>query len=1152
MSGSRRRQRPASEKCVARPVSVKGVRSFSGAPEGLDALLLAKLAKEAGDGGHIHIARDGHRAELLQSLIAFFAPRLEAVLLPGWDSLPYDRMSPSGERAGRRVAALERLAIRTSDAPLLLIATPSGLVQRVPPTGFFADAREALSVGSDCDAQELKIRLIWRGYNETALVQELGEFVLRGAVLDFWPPAERHPIRIEFVECRIAGLRPFDPATQQAVGELNEICFGRASEVPLEPDAVERFRAGQKQRLGGALPSAIAQALEVPSKPFGIEPLLPLFHARLTPISDWLPDATLSIEEGAGERLEDRLELIAESFEAHRSLAPVEEALRPLPPEALYLRPEDWKALQTRGAIRIDPAPPAGGKASDLGGRPSPRFIGDRDPFAAAAEHLAEQATERRRILFLAPSRSLLNRLLPELAELMELEPLGVDTWPARGPAGKLAGAVAPLETGFVSPKLTVVTAADILGVGQARPSRSPSAAVPLPDLLELAPGDHVVHIDHGIGRIGAPESLDASGVVHGCAPIEYAGEEKLWVPAEDLDLLSRYGGEAKARLDHLGANGWAERKRKTIEDLAAVAARLAAMVEERRRHKADSVKAPAAAYRRFVARFPYLETEDQARAIAESLEDLASGRRMDRLICGDVGFGKTEVALRACFAVAASGRQAAVLAPTTPLSAQHLATFRRRFAGFGVEIAELSRRVSPEEAKLVKSGLADGSIGIAIGTQALLSRDIRFKDLALIVIDEEQRLGVQQKEALSALSSRAHRLMLTATPIPRTLEYALLGLREISVIATPPADRLPVRSSVLPHEPAAIADALRRERARGGQSFYVCPAIADLEPAAEELARSAPELTVAIAHGKTPPAEADRIFTEFLEGRIDVLLSTDIVESGLDIPNANTIVVRHADRFGLAQLHQLRGRVGRSTARGYAFLTYAEEGEIGEAARLRLASFAAGQTLGAGFAIAARDYDLRGAGDVIGEDQSGQVRAIGSDLYLRLLKCTVEALRRGEPPDPLAHFWTPQIDLGLPLGIPEELVPDAALRLSFYRRLAMTGEDESLDGFAARFADRFGDVPEPTENLICVAALKRLCRRHKVQSLQAGPRGAALRFAGAEVPAGAVRFVQEADGRAHLRGDGTLVWTAEWDKPERRMRELQRLMRSLGRSLEA
>jgi transcription-repair coupling factor (superfamily II helicase) len=1151
MSGSPRRRRPASAKRDPRRASGKRARRICGVPEGLDAPLLAKLAKEAGDAGHIHVARDGRRAELLRSLIAFFAPQLETIVLPGWDSLPYDRMSPSGERAGRRVAALERVATRTRDAPLLLIATPSGLVQRVPPPEFFTEARETIRSASDCDAEELKTRLIARGYGETALVQERGEFVLRGAVLDFWPPAEEQPIRIEFVERRIAGLRRFDPATQQAVAELEEICFGRASEVPLDPDSVERFRESQKERLGGTLPAPIDQALAAPSRPFGIEPWLPLFHARLSPIADWLPNGTLSVEEEASERIEDRLDLIAESYEAHRSLASAEESLRPLQPEALYVRPEDWRALQARGATLVV-ASPSDGKSRDLGGRAGPRFTSERDPIARAAEHLAEQATEGRRVLFLAPSRSLRNRLLPELAEQMRLEPWAAETWPARPATGKLIGAVAPLEAGFVSPKLSVVTAADILGPRQARPSRSPSAATPLPDLLEVAPGDHVVHIDHGIGRIGAPESLDASEVVHACAPIEYAGEEKLWVPAEDLDLLSRYGGERKARLDHLGGNGWAERKRKTIEDLAAVAGRLAELTEERRRQKAEPVNALPGAYRRFVARFPYLETEDQARAIADTLEDLASGRRMDRLICGDVGFGKTEVALRACFAVASSGRQAAVLTPTTPLSAQHLATFRRRFAGIGVEIAELSRRVSAEEAKRVKKGLADGSIGIVIGTQALLSRGIRFKDLALIVIDEEQRLGVQQKEALSALSAPAHRLMLTATPIPRTLEYALLGLREISVIATPPAERLPVRSSVLPHEPAAIADALRRERARGGQSFYVCPAITDLEPAAEELARSAPELSVAIAHGKTPAAEADRIFTDFLDGRTDVLLSTDIIESGLDIPNANTIVVRHADRFGLAQLHQLRGRVGRSTVRGYAFLTYAEEGEVGEAARLRLASFAAGQALGAGFAIAARDYDLRGAGDVIGEDQSGHVRAIGSDLYLRLLKCTVEALRRGEPPDPLAHFWTPQIDLGLPLGIPEELVPDAALRLSFYRRLAMTGEEESLDGFAARFADRFGDVPEPTENLICVAALKRLCRRHKVQGLQAGPRGAAVRFAGEEVPAGAVRFVQASDGRAHLRGDGTLVWTADWEKPQRRMRELQRLMRSLGRSLEA
>jgi transcription-repair coupling factor (superfamily II helicase) len=1055
-------------------------------------------------------------------------------------------------RGGARVAALQELATRDQEQRLLLIVTASALVQRIPEPQFFLQAIESLALGAECEADGLQLRLRYRGFSESALVQEQGEFSLRGLVLDFWPPSLQQPVRLEFAEGRIAGMRCFDPSTQQTTAEIDCIEFGRASEIPLDPSSIARFKSNQQERLGGILPSTIEQALDVPSKPFGLEPWLPLFHARLLSVSEWLPRATISFEEGADERIEDRLELVRESFETHRSLASAENALRPLPPEALYIQTQDWKALLARRATRITPDPSDKPTRKDAGGRSGPRFSGERDPLAAAAAHLAAEASSGRRIMFLAPTRNLLKRLLPALADLMDFKPIIVESWPARTPKRKLVGAVGPLERGFTSPTLTIVTAADILGLSQARPARSSAVTVPLPDLLEIAPGDHVVHIEHGIGRVGAPETLDAAGASHACAPLAYAGDGKLWVPAEDLDLLSRYSGDGKARLDRLGSESWAERKQQTIEELAEVASRLARLAEQRRSERVEPINAPSAAYRRFVARFPYLETEDQARAIRDTLQDLASGRRMDRLICGDVGFGKTEVALRACFAAAASGRQVVVLAPTTPLSAQHAATFRSRFAGLGIEIAELSRRVPAKQAKRIKKALADGSSRIVIGTQALLSPTIQFQDLALVVIDEEQRLGAKQKESLSALSSSAHRLMLTATPIPRTLEYALLGLREISVIATPPSDRLPVRTSVLPHEPAAIADALRRERARGGQSFYVCQAIADLGPAAAELASFAPELTVAVVHGKTPVAEADRVFTDFIDGRIDILLSTDIIESGLDIPNANTIVVRDADRFGLAQLHQLRGRVGRSIARGYAFLTYAEDAELAEPARLRLAGFAAGPTLGAGFAIAARDYDLRGAGDVIGEDQSGHIRAIGSDLYLRLLKTTLDALRRGEPPDPMAHFWTPQIDLGLPLGIPEELVPDAALRLSFYRRLAMTGTDDSVDGFAARFADRFGDVPEPTENLICLAAVKRQCRRYRIQSLQAGPKGAALRFQSEQVPPAVIRFVQDSSDRAHLRGDGALVWSADWETSRTRLRELQRLLRALGRSLDA
>jgi len=710
--------------------------------------------------------------------------------------------------------------------------------------------------------------------------------------------------------------------------------------------------------------------------------------------------------------------------------------------------------------------------------------------------------------------------------------------------------AVLGMESGFETDHVAIISEQDILGDRLVRPRKANRKLENfISEVTSLAAGDLVVHVEHGIGRFIGLQTLEVSGAPHDCLELHYAAETKLFLPVENIELLSRFGSEQTGvELDRLGGTGWQTRKAKLKNRIREIAGELIKIAAERMLHEAPKMPVQAGIYDEFCARFPYEETEDQLTAIQSTLKDLELGRPMDRLICGDVGFGKTEVALRAAFAVALDGKQVAIVVPTTLLARQHTRTFTERFKGFPIQVAQASRLVTGKELTQVKKGLTDGSIDIVVGTHALLGKAIKFRDLGLLIVDEEQHFGVSHKERLKQLRAEVHVLTLSATPIPRTLQLALTGVRELSIIASPPVDRLAVRTFVAPHDPLMIREALLRERYRGGQAFYVVPRIEDLAGVKDFLDKNVPEMKVAVAHGQMPPTVIEDIISAFYDGKYDILLSTTIVESGLDIPNANTLIVHRADMFGLAQLYQLRGRVGRSKLRAYALFTLPAQQKITAQAEKRLTVLQSLETLGAGFQLASHDLDIRGAGNLLGEEQSGHIKEVGFELYQSMLEEAIVNLKAGVA-EPAADRWSPQITIGMPVLIPEDYVADLSVRLSLYRRLADLDTDAEIDNFAAELRDRFGVLPDEVRYLFKVAAIKAYCRRANVEKVDAGPKGAVITFRDNSFaqPDRLVFFIKQHGQAAKVRPDMKVVFFQDWETPEERLAGTTEILRQLA-----
>ncbi|MCJ2125333.1 DEAD/DEAH box helicase [Methylobacterium sp. J-077] len=1026
-------------------------------PTGALAVALLDLAENAAP--LVHVARDARRLEELAATLRALDPETRVAVYPEWDCLPLDHASPSRAMMGARAATLRWLTDRDA-LPGFVLTTAPALIQRVPPPETWATARVTLRVGDPLDVAAVTADLQRLGYILDERVDEPGEIAVRGRTVEVFPAAAPRPCRIEHADGRVTAIRSYDPISQRSVAEVADLVIDPATEIVLAPDSGQSFEpfTGQEHRLDR-------------------------YYPRLVTLLDYVPEARLVVEDGTQARVDAFYE---QMDEAGARRAP--RGGRPADGGGLYLEPKAWRdlmAARTRAMATDAAAEPVG----------IPVFARDRRPEAAFAKAMRERL-KAGDVVVLAGSRQPLRRLVRQAGKIAERPVRLIDGWSdlVEAAAGDILALEAPIRAGFRVPArgATVFAAADLFGPDAA--VTGPARAILPMGEVDLRPGDVAVDRDHGLcvfeglEPVASPQGVGADDEPSEALRLRFAGDAILMVPVTQADRIWRYGPEPDAvTLDKLDGGTWARRRLEAEATMARTARVMLESARARRDTEAPILAPPPRDMERFAAGFGFAPTPDQAAAVDALMADLASGRPMDRLVCGDVGFGKTEVALRALAATIFAGKQAALIAPTTVLARQHVETLRRRFGRFGIEVAQLSRLVSPAEAKRVRAGLADGSIRLVVGTQALAARGVRFSDLGLTVIDEEQRFGARMKADLRRLAAGGHVLTLTATPIPRTLQAALIGLQSLSVIATPPAMRQPVRTVVAPFDADAIHEALIREHRRGGQSFVVCPRIEDIAPMAERLRGLVPGLDVLVAHGDLKPSAMDEVMVRFADGDGDVLLATAIVESGLDVPRANTMLVWEAARFGLAQLHQLRGRVGRGQRRGVVHLLSDPAAPPPPAALQRLRALEALDRLGAGFAVSAHDLDLRGAGDLVGEDQAGHAKLVGLGLYQHLLQLALTAAK-GEP----AEDWSPEIEIGLPSRIPADYVPEPEIRLSLYTRLLRLRDGEAIEALAGEVEDRFGAAPAPVLALFTLARLRAACCGLGVARLSGGPQGVA------------------------------------------------------------
>jgi transcription-repair coupling factor (superfamily II helicase) len=1143
--------------------------------DGAEGLVLADLARAIAarpDAPAISLAvicRDGQRMAALSRALAFFGPDILTMEFPAWDCLPYDRVSPNASVVAQRMTALSRLArVKGRDKPSVLLTTVNAALQRVPAREFVATHALSVAPGNVIGMASIMAWLELNGFTRASTVREPGDYAVRGGILDLYPPGMDMPVRFDFFGDALETIRSFDAQTQRSETQLRGLDLVPVAEFQLVTETIRRFRTGYVAEFGAASPDdllyeAVSEGRRYP----GMEHWLPLFHNTLESVFDYLPDTPLALEHLAEDAAHERLTQIADYYDArHEALKDgVRPPYKPLPPARLYLTETEWKEQLGASALaKLTPfAVPEASDVLDVGARAGHNFAAERaapgaNVFEAVTQHvLAQQASGKRAAVALW-SEGARERMSHVLADhgLHNLTPVG--SWPhaLSLPKPAVGLAVLGIEFGFETADAAIVSEQDILGDRLVRPRRAMRRADNfIAEATSLAPGDLVVHVDHGIGRFAGLQAITAMGAPHDCLEIHYAEGAKLYLPVENVDLLSRYGTEqANVDLDRLGSGNWQARKARMKSRIREIAGELIKVAAERLTREAPRFSVGPGAYDEFCAGFPYEETDDQLAAIEATIKDLNSGRPMDRLICGDVGFGKTEVALRAAFIAAINGKQVAVVVPTTLLARQHFKTFTERFHGFPVNVAQASRLVPAAELAVVKAGLASGSVDIVIGTHALLGKGITFKDLALLVVDEEQHFGVAHKEKLKTLRAEVHVLTLTATPIPRTLQLALTGVRDLSIIASPPVDRLAVRTFVSPFDPITVREALLREKYRGGQAFYVCPRIEDLAGAKDFLDKNVPEVRVGVAHGQMPPTVLDDIMSAFYDNKYDVLLSTTIIESGLDIPSANTLIVHRADMFGLSQLYQLRGRVGRAKLRAYALLTLPAQQKITPQAERRLKVLQSLDTLGAGFQLASHDLDIRGAGNLLGEEQSGHIKEVGFELYQQMLEEAVLSLKAGISA-PVADRWSPQITIGTALLIPEDYVADLSVRLALYRRLAEIEDERDIDSFAAEMVDRFGPLPGEVEHLLQVVAIKALCRRANVEKLEAGTKGVVLSFRDNIFanPEGLIAYIREQGLGVRMRPDPKdakgqqLVFFDDWERPQDRLKGTSAILRKLA-----
>jgi len=1150
-----------------RILSAQSPLTLSSLTRGAQPLVLADMARSVhakGKGARaVFIATSDAETRSIADAAAFFAPELDVIEFPAWDCLPYDRASPALSVSARRLSALHRLQAK-SDSPQLLVTTINAVLQRVLTPFRIRESVRLLKPGMEIGHESLISLLRRQGYMRSDTAVDAGEFAVRGSIFDIIPSGLDAGLRLDFFGDELEVLRLFDPNTQRSTGSIEQHLLLPAGEALLDEDTVKRFRSRYREMFGAtATGDPLYQAVSDGRRLAGMEHWLPLFEERLERLFDHLGKDDLIVgDAGILPAAEERLSDIADYHKSRtESAGTAAGSYRPLPPSALYLSHDELDEQTSQWPIhRADAfSQPESATVISFGFANSRDFAPERargdNAYEAAAKHLHSIAKAGRKAVLAAYSEGSRARITSILGEAAAPAPALAESWQeALGLAakGRPAALVLPLETGFANDEMELVTEQDILGDRLVRrKKRKKDADAFLAELSALTPGDLIVHMDHGIGRYEGLQSIPVGKSPHDCVMLTYAGGDKLYIPVENLDVLSRYGSaEEGVQLDRLGGEAWQKRRARLKERINEIAGELMKTAAERALRKAPVFQADGSSYDQFVDKFPWEETEDQDRAIEEVLADLADGKPMDRLVCGDVGFGKTEVALRAAFVAAMSGEQVAIVAPTTLLARQHYAGFSERFAGFPLKVGRLSRLVPEKEARATRDGLADGTMDVVVGTHALLSKSVKFKRLGLVIVDEEQRFGVNHKERLKQLRTNVHVLTLTATPIPRTLQMAMSGLRELSTIQTPPVDRLAVRTYVMEWDDMVMREALLREHHRGGQSFIVVPRIADMPEIEDWLHKHVPEVKAITAHGQMSAGEVEERMSAFYEGKYEVLLSTTIVESGLDIPSANTIIIHRADRFGLAQLYQLRGRVGRSKLRAYAYLTTPADTALSEVAEKRLKVLGDLDSLGAGFQLASHDLDIRGAGNLLGDEQSGHIREVGFELYQSMLEDAIMAARAGGAGlEKSTSGLSPQITVDAPIMIPEDYVPDLAVRMALYRRLNDAEDNAEIEALSAEMIDRFGPLPDATSNLVKLIEIKRQAIEAHIAKIDVGARGALVSFHNDAFPnpAGLIEYASKREGTIKLRPDSKLQVNRAWGDPKTRLNGLFQLTKGLS-----
>ena len=1128
---------------------------------GAQPLVMADLAR-ASTGRAVFIAPDDSAMRAIVDAAAFFAPELEVIEFPAWDSLPYDRASPALSISARRLSALFRLQAGKAKAQLV-VTTANAVLQRVLSPFRIRESVREFKPGMEIGRESLGLLLQKQGYGRTDTVIDKGEYAVRGSIVDIFPSGMDEALRLDFFGDELESLRTFDPNTQMSTGRLDSHLLLPASEALLDEDSIKRFRSRYREMFGAnATQDPLYEAVSDGRRLAGMEHWLPLFEEKLATLFDHLgKDDLIVIDQASIAAADERVKDISDYYDQRTAITGQAKGnYRPLKPDALYLTGEELKkALEAAPAHRTTPFDePESDKVVGFGFRSGRDFAPERargdNVYPVLADHLKSLAKAGKRPLLAAyskGSRSRIASILEEAGTPVQM----AETWQEAlglSAKGKPAAMILPVEASFANDEMELLTEQDILGdrLVRRKKKRKDSDAF-LAELQALSVGDLIVHTEHGIGKYLGLEPIAVGKSKHDCVQLEYKGGDKLFIPVENIDVLSRYGSSEEAvMLDRLGGEAWQKRRARLKERINEIAGELMQVAAQRALRKAPVFEIDEGPFNQFLDRFQYDETDDQERAIEDVLGDLESGKPMDRLVCGDVGFGKTEVALRAAFVAAMNGQQVAVVAPTTLLARQHFENFAARFNGFPLKVGRLSRLVPARELKETREGLENGQVDIVVGTHAILSKQTNFKNLGLVIVDEEQRFGVTHKEKLKQLRADVHMLTLTATPIPRTLQMAMTGLRELSTIQTPPVDRLAVRTYVMEWDDMVMREALLREHHRGGQSFIVVPRISDMEQISDWLHENVPEIKFVSAHGQMSAGEIEERMSAFYEGKYEVLLATTIVESGLDLPSANTIIIHRADIFGLAQLYQLRGRVGRSKLRAYAYLTYAQDTQLSEVAEKRLKVLGDLDSLGAGFQLASHDLDIRGAGNLLGDEQSGHIREVGFELYQSMLEDAILAAKAGELGlEAKPERVSPQITVDAPIMIPEDYVPDLAVRMALYRRLNDAADKAEIEALAAEMIDRFGELPSATANLVRLIEIKHQAIEANIAKVDVGAQGTLVTFHNDDFPdpMGLLGYVDRLKGTAKLRPDMKLVISRAWNSPESRLNGLFQLTKGLS-----